>query len=279
MFLRLPACGAEINCRAQMFLRSLACGVEISGQAQMSLRLYLYDRAFSYIGGYLMIKEGQFYFLSDQFYITFPDNKLMKNKEVIDGEKHDRPCFFAFSDNKNPDILWCIPISSKIEKYEAIYKRKMEKYHKCNTIRFGNVMGIKKAFLIQNMFPITKKYIANVYIDKNTKKPVTIDPDTARDIITNAKDVLKLHRRGIPLIFPNVTLIEKVLLSQLQIENIKLSINSGKALNESTLTTESEVAATVEKSSIKSKLSEIRQSKQNKIQNKIHRNSVERDIT
>jgi len=71
-----------------MFLRSLACGVEISGQAQMSLRLYLYDRAFSYIGGYLMIKEGQFYFLSDQFYITFTGDKLMKNKENISYPKY-----------------------------------------------------------------------------------------------------------------------------------------------------------------------------------------------
>jgi hypothetical protein len=79
-------------------------------------------------------------------------------------------------------------------------------------------MGQKRAFLIQNMFPITERYIASPYIDPNTKNEVTIEPDTAKDIMTNAHDVLKLQKRGIPLIFPDVQKIEKALIQQLDAE-------------------------------------------------------------
>lgn len=56
--------------------------------------------------------EAQLYFLSNQYYVDFPDDKLMKNKDIIDGVPHNRPCFFAFSDSKHPEIYWIVPISS-----------------------------------------------------------------------------------------------------------------------------------------------------------------------
>ena len=67
---------------------------------------------------------------------------------------------------------------------------------KCNTICFGDVMGMPRTFLIQNMFPIIEKYIASVYMDKNTQNPVTIAPETERLVINNAKDILRLVNRG-----------------------------------------------------------------------------------
>ena len=175
----------------------------------------------------MQMEHGHFYFISDRFYIDFPDEKLMRNKEAINGFNHDRHCFFAFPAKENPNLFWCIPISSKVEKYEALYARKVEKHHKCNTIRFGNVMGMKRAFLIQNMFPVTAKYIASVYLDKNTKNEVTINPDIEKDIVTNARDVLKLYRRGIPLIFPDILVIEKQLLIDLQCDLVpKVEVSS-----------------------------------------------------
>lgn len=59
--------------------------------------------------------QAQLYFLSDQYYQDFLDDKLMKNKDTIDGVLHSRPCFFAFSDSKIPEIYWIVPISSKFE--------------------------------------------------------------------------------------------------------------------------------------------------------------------
>ncbi len=64
--------------------------------------------------------EAQFYFLSDQYYLDFPDDKLMKNKVMVDGSLHKRPCFFAFRDRKIPEIYWIVPISSRYEKYKQI---------------------------------------------------------------------------------------------------------------------------------------------------------------
>ena len=48
--------------------------------------------------------QAQLYFLSDQYYQDFPDDKLMKNKDTVDGVPHSRPCFFALPDSKNSEI-------------------------------------------------------------------------------------------------------------------------------------------------------------------------------
>jgi len=58
---------------------------------------------YCHMGGVPML-PAQLYFLSDQYYLDFPDDKLMKNKDVIKGVPHNRPCFFAFHDSKLSDI-------------------------------------------------------------------------------------------------------------------------------------------------------------------------------
>lgn len=73
-------------------------------------------------------------------------------------------------------------------------------------------MGQRRAFLIQNMFPITEDYISALYIDRNTQKPVTVDSNTARDIYLNAKNVLKLVMRGYrDLVFPDIMTMKQQL--------------------------------------------------------------------
>lgn len=171
------------------------------------------------------MKNGHFYFITDDFYLKYDkQQKLMQNKEVANGTAHHRPCFYAFPDKKNPEILWCVPISSKVQKFEniAITKINNQKNRgflnpKCNTIRFGNILGMKRAFLIQNMFPVTKKYVSGEYIDKNTNKPVTIDPVTEKDILNNAQDVLKLVKRGFSkLVFSDILQTRSDLIAELQ---------------------------------------------------------------
>jgi hypothetical protein len=51
------------------------------------------------------MEKGRFCFLSDQYYEDFQDKYLMRNKEVVDGVTHDRPCFFVFQDSITPEIL------------------------------------------------------------------------------------------------------------------------------------------------------------------------------
>lgn len=158
-----------------------------------------------------MINSGHFYYLMDQYFVDFPDSYLMKNKETIDGEVHDRPCFYAYKDN-NTGIYWMIPFSSQVDKYKKYYNKKMEKYKRCDTIVFGDVLGHEKAFLIQNMCPITAEYVKNEYIDSTSKKPVQIDRRLEKELIEKAKKVLILQRKGIHLIFPDVWTIEQKLL-------------------------------------------------------------------
>lgn len=104
-----------------------------------------------------------------------------------------------------------IPISSQIQKFQAIYNSKIKKYGRCDTIRFGEVLGHKKAFLIQNMCPITSDYIKNEYIDSKAKTPVRIDGRFEKELIKTAKKVLALERKGVKLIFPDVVSIEQQL--------------------------------------------------------------------
>ena len=54
------------------------------------------------------MKNGHFYYINDQYFLDFPDDKLMQNKETVNGVAHDRPCFYAFQDN-NTGLFWLIP--------------------------------------------------------------------------------------------------------------------------------------------------------------------------
>ncbi|MEG2380108.1 MAG: LPD25 domain-containing protein [Oscillospiraceae bacterium] len=157
---------------------------------------------------------GKFYFVKNSYFEKYDTKKqLMSNKESVDGNVSFRPCFFAFSDINNSNIIWCVPISSKVSKYEKIVNYKIDKLLKkgiknpiCNTIKFGKVLGEKRAFLIQNMFPVTQEYIESMYIDKHTKEPVYIQAETQQEIITNAKNVIKLFYKG-----QNVTLTNNLI--------------------------------------------------------------------
>ena len=81
---------------------------------------------------------GHFYYIDDQYFKDFPDPYLMQNKD------------------SNTQLFWMIPFSSQVSKFKGIYNKKMQKYHRCDTIVFGEVLGHEKAFLIQNMCPITE---------------------------------------------------------------------------------------------------------------------------
>lgn len=69
------------------------------------------------------IEEGKFYFLRDDFFEKMQDKNLSNNKD--NGNK--RSCYFCFRDKKNNKLIWFVPISSKVSKYQKIYQEKLEK--------------------------------------------------------------------------------------------------------------------------------------------------------
>ena len=77
---------------------------------------------------------------------------------------------------------------------------------------FGEVLGHEKAFLIQNMCPITEKYMKNEYLDSVANIPVRVDGRLEKALKDKAGKVLALQRKGAKLIFPDVLSIEQELL-------------------------------------------------------------------
>ena len=157
--------------------------------------------------------SGHFYYINSKYFEKFNDSMLMTNKEVVNGKQHNRPCFYALEDNKT-GLYWLIPISSQVSKYRKYYNNKISKHHRCDTIVFGEVLGHEKAFLIQNMCPVTDEYIMNEYIDSAANIPVRVDGSLEQELIEKAKRILALQRKGYKFIFPDVLSIEKELLKK-----------------------------------------------------------------
>ena len=156
------------------------------------------------------------------YYEKFPNHGLMVNKAKDNvGKKHGRPCFFVFEDTAKKGILWLVPISCQYDKYKAIYDKNIKNYGKCSFIRFGEVLGGQAAFLIQNMCPVTEKYIKEIYVDKNNN-PIMIDNRVAQDVISNAKATLAKVKRGAKLVFTKIKEIEKVLSAELEADKTVL---------------------------------------------------------
>ena len=63
------------------------------------------------------MEVGHFYYIEDSYFADFPDPYLMKNKEAINGQVHDRPCFYTFQDTST-GIYWMIPFSSQVLKFK-----------------------------------------------------------------------------------------------------------------------------------------------------------------
>ena len=84
-----------------------------------------------------------------------------------------RPTYFCIK-NENNNILWFIPMSSKVDKYKTIRDLKIEKYGSCDTILIKKFMGKDSVFLLQNMFPTIEKYVDHIHI-VNGKEVKVID--------------------------------------------------------------------------------------------------------
>lgn len=141
----------------------------------------------------------------------------MENKEIIDGKEHNRPCCYLFKFTKcDENIYWMIPISSKVSKYEAEYQKSFKKYGMCDNISFGYILGERRAFLLQNLFPITEEYIDNIYIDKNTSKPITIPGDLMSELNRKARKKIRYNQQGKKFGMSNIMKIYNDLLADIE---------------------------------------------------------------
>jgi len=158
----------------------------------------------------MKIESGKFYFIKDDFFNMFKEYKLTENKE--NGNK--RPCYFCFSDFENEEIIWFVPISSKVEKYKKIYENKKKSRKKVYNFVFGKVLGKEKTFLIQNIFPTTEKYIESKY--QNKMQDVEITKSLKKEIIETSMNVIKLSKKGINIPFYDILEMKETLLNDLK---------------------------------------------------------------
>ena len=107
-----------------------------------------------------------------------------------------------------------IPVTSQVEKYRKIYTQKIKKFKRCDNLVFAKFLNKEAVFLIQNIFPITDKYILNQYVDKNGNA-VEISYKLSFEIRKKAKHIVRGVRLGIKgLVFSDILKIEEMLIKE-----------------------------------------------------------------
>ena len=155
----------------------------------------------------MKVQTGYIYHIKDDFFKIVDDEKLMTNHER--GKK--RPTYFTIKDK---ELLWFIPLSSKVEKYKKIVDNKIKKYGKCDTILIREILGNDSVILLQNAFPTLEKYIDHVHVLENGK-PAKVIETLKDEILDRFIYLLKLKSKGINLFFTNIDKIKNQMMEEL----------------------------------------------------------------
>ena len=153
------------------------------------------------------IKTGYLYHIKDEYFDVVNDDSLMQNHER--GKK--KPTYFTIRDK---DILWFVPISSKVDKYQKIITKKIEKYGFCNTIIIRKLADEDAAILLQNAFPTLEKYIDHIHTIDGI--PFQVPTDLQHEIRSMFKTMLALKKRGANLFFTDIDKIKEMMLDELK---------------------------------------------------------------
>lgn len=129
-------------------------------------------------------------FISDAFFDKINDPFLKQNKTGT-----ARPHFLAIK-SERPALIWVVPMSSKIEKYQKIVDKRMEKKKPCDSIKIFKIGGIKEAILFQDMFPILPHYISDLYRHDGNVYSVK-NPFVKKELDAAAQKMSDLLSRGV----------------------------------------------------------------------------------
>ena len=151
------------------------------------------------------IKAGYLYHIKDEYFDVVNDENLMQNHER--GKK--RPTYFTIKDKS---ILWFIPISSNVSKYQKIIDKKIEKYGFCNTIIIRKIADDDAAILLQNAFPTLEKYIDHIHTIDGV--PLRVPTDLQNEIKSMFKNMLGLKKRGTNLFFTDIDCLKEKMMEE-----------------------------------------------------------------
>ena len=127
-----------------------------------------------------------------------------------------RPTYFCIK-NENTNILWFIPMSSKVEKYKKIRDLKIKKYGSCDTILIRKFLGKESVFLLQNMFPTIEKYVDHSHIVNGEETKVI--NQIAIDIEKVFNRIMRLVDLDKKVIFTDVENDIRIMLDELRKED------------------------------------------------------------
>ena len=159
----------------------------------------------------MKVQTGYLYHIKDEFFDIVNDDNLMTNHER--GKK--RPTYFTIKDK---DVLWFIPLSSKVDKYKKIIDKKIKKYGHCETILIRKILGKDSVILIQNAFPTLEKYIDHAHMLENGK-PAKVIATLKEEILNKFKYMLNLKSKGIDLFFTDIDKIKNQMLEELTVSS------------------------------------------------------------
>ncbi len=152
-----------------------------------------------------MVEQG-FYIISDDFFKDFPDAYLKGNKN------EHRPHCYALPD-KSTGLYWMIPMSSRIDKYKRIISKREQAGKPCHILHIAKLdNGKESVFLIQDIFPVTEKYIVRKYTIAGNHLRITSE-HLAKIIVQKSRRTIGMIRKGIKFTptQPDVLKIEQLL--------------------------------------------------------------------
>ena len=157
------------------------------------------------------MKQAGFYIIKDSFFKTMHEPYLKGNKS------ENRPHYYCFEDSTK-GIYWVIPMSSRINKYKQIIRQKLAQGKPCDILHIAKLDNNKDSvFLIQDMFPITDKYIEREYTVNGIPLRITSE-DLENEIDQKARKILSLLKSRIKFMptQPDVLKIYNKLLRELK---------------------------------------------------------------
>lgn len=154
----------------------------------------------------MKIQTGYIYHIKDEFFDKINDKGLMINHE----NGKSRPTYFTIKDK---EILWFIPLSSKIDKYQSIIDKKIKKYGSCKSIMIRKIANKKSVILLQNAFPTLEKYIDHPHMINGS--PVRVADNLKDEILEYFNSLLAMKKQGINLFFTDIDKIKSIMLKEL----------------------------------------------------------------
>jgi len=154
----------------------------------------------------MKIQTGYLYHIKDEFFDKINDKEVMINHE----NGHSRPSYLVVKDK---ELLWFIPLSTKVDKYKKIIEQKNKKYGFCRTILIRKIGGRKQVILIQNAFPTIEKYIQNRHIVNGVY--IKVPSSLQKEIMNSLQYMFSLKDKGIDLFFTDIDSIKEIMLEEL----------------------------------------------------------------